>query len=237
MLTGGTATKWRYSIDFASHHLYQAVPYWGHWGEHPTTRRWEYLSNKDFPLVGTRKYDLVLSNEGDPRYLAPNRWLWDSLCLRLRNWSLANALRLRLVTEFGCLERALPPPTAALAGERWDRYGKRVPSYTHFGCWAALVLGHAGTPFKWNDAAMFGEMRWRTSGGRTSPVWERSIYPVDNFAELKRIKSFVGNIDLGQVYPREGEATSPGHGWARRPQLSPVGLERRCVDDRALVAL
>jgi hypothetical protein len=50
---------------------------------------------------------------------------------------------------------------------------------------------------------MFGELRWRTSGGCIRLVWQRPLYPVDNYPEWKRIKTFVGNTNLGLLILKE----------------------------------
>jgi hypothetical protein len=205
---------WRYgterscAVDFASHHAYQAIPSWGHWGTctvagHAHRGRWTYLDNRDHPLPRVPPHRLGLPNETHPIFQNPDRWFWDSLCVRLGNWS-AEVVRaaardgigaLRLVTEFGCVERNAP-------GEAWDRYGKRVPGMTHFACWAALMQGHAGAPFKWNDGGAHGEMQWRTTAGRESPDWKRTVYPVDNYRELTKVAAYVKSLqpfDLGRL--------------------------------------
>jgi hypothetical protein len=190
----------QYKINFVSHHAYQAVPYWGHWGKHPKTNAWSYLNHNQHPKPRGEKYkyNFGFPNETEPEYLAANRWLWDSLCMRLRTWSKANKDVLRLITEYGCYERDNPK-------ENMYRYGKRVPAFTHFACWAGLVLGHAGVPLKWNDGAEHGEMAPRTSFGEKSAVWNSTKYPIDNYQELKNIAVFLYKykINLHSFLPQE----------------------------------
>ena len=167
--------------DFVSHHAYQAVPTWGIWGDTPR----EYHPDR---WTGWH-----LPNEAETQYINTDKWLWDSLCMRLRKWGKANAKVTRLVTEYGCLERSQP-------GDVWDFFGKRVPSFTHFANWASLVLGHAGVPSKWNDGTNLGEMTARTSPHR---VWSKEKYPVDNYAEIMNIAKFLKDMALDDMYPEE----------------------------------
>ena len=177
--------------DFVTHHAYQSVPTWGE-SEGPASAR-RYRS--------TGFTGWYLPNESGTKYVAPNRWLWDTLCMRLYNWGKANSKTIRLVTEFGCLERDRH-------SDKWDHYGKRFPSYSHFANWASLVLGHAGIPFKWNDGASLGEMAARTSAGRVSPVWKVSKYPPDNYAETTNIVGFLRGLLLDDLYPEKLEVVN-----------------------------
>ncbi len=196
---GNPTSGW--TTDFVSHHAYQAVPYWGHWGYERDARTgrtsWNYWPNNTYPPPSGGKYGLVLPNEGDPTPLAANRWLWDSLCTRLRTWSRTNASRTKLITEYGCLER-IDATTA------WNHYGKRVPAFTHFASWAALVLGHAGVPFKWNDGAWFGDMAAHP-GSATGTIWHRGKYPVDNLKQITNVGTFLERyrVDLSKMRPVE----------------------------------
>jgi len=204
---GNPSSKWK--TDFVSHHAYQGVPYWGHWDrcydKKKKTMQWKYWSNAECPLRDSKgnikkdQYDFVLPNEDDTEFLAPNRWLWDSLCMRLRNWSRVNQGIVRVVTEYGCLERNH-------ANERWHKYGKRVPALTHYANWAALALGLAGIPFKWNDGKEHGEMAAHPLAPKGS-VWHRENYPVDNYAQIKSIADFLSfhHIPLHEMYHEELE--------------------------------
>jgi hypothetical protein len=121
--------------------------------------------------------------------------------MRLRSWTHANRVvrgrkrvfdRPLLITEYGCAERDE-------AHEAWDFYGKRVSAFTHFGSWSALVLGHAGVPFKWNDAKEHGEMASRTSAGRPSAVWSKTKYPVNNYGRIHAVHEFVKSLEMMHV--------------------------------------
>lgn len=159
-------------IDFVSHHAYQYVPTWG-----PDSR-----------FTGW-----ALPNSNGHEKIKADRWLWDAMCVRLRRWSDANSGRLRLVTEFGSLER----PEENFRVLPWDHYGKRAPTLTHFAYWSGLASGLAGLPFKWNDGFTFGEMATR----RGKPPWDVPLYPVDNYAEVASIYRFLDGAALDDLYP------------------------------------
>jgi hypothetical protein len=181
-------------VDFASHHAYHYVPTWGEWKE--TKGEWEYIPDKKKEDSGTWH----LPNTGGSERIKDDRWLWDSLCMRLRNWGNANLNETRIITEYGCWERK------KLRGRRqpenWNNYGKRNPSYTHFANWAALMLGHAGIPFKWNDGKEFGEM----CGRENSPlVWNPKNYPINNYDEIKSVNNFLvlNKVKFDNLMPYE----------------------------------
>ena len=185
-------------IDFMSHHAYQGVPTWGQWVGGEPSRRYE-----GGPSAKGARFTLWrLPNEdcdsNGVAHINTDRWLWDSLCMRLRNWVHAPdedgkaAIEMpKLVTEYGCRERNFP-------FQRWDYFGPRNPSFTHFANWASLVLGHAGIPFKWNDKEL-GEMVGRGHG-----AWEPSIkYPVNNYVEITNIAKFIHGIAFDELRPTE----------------------------------
>lgn len=203
-------------LDFLSHHAYQAVPTSGLWVTEKKTGQRKYIDsqlykqNKAKYIVfrkskgrKTQKelqelldrclksdIDLRLTNQECSFRIAPDRWLWDSLCMRLRNWSRhlvdKKIVKPHLITEYGCWERDDPNPF-----QNWDHYGKRVLSFTHYANWAALSLGHAGIPFKWNTGSKFGEMAARKSDGKTSKVWNSKDYPIDNYGEITNLANFI----------------------------------------------
>jgi hypothetical protein len=219
-------------IDFMSHHVYQAVPTWGQW---PLTRgspeHRRYKVSRD--ELGQPVFKgWCLPNSIGTEHIDTNRWLWDSLCVRLHSWvnaqdpetsgSVAPIQMPKLVTEYGCWERNKPD-------QRWDYFGPRNPSFTHFANWAALVVGHAGVPFKWNDAKNFGEMIGRPSPTR---VWERSRqYPVNNYVEMSNISKFLGHTTLTGLAPTDlrvvGANDKPDdtfNAWALTDQAQTIWL-------------
>ena len=172
-------------IDFVSHHAYQYIPTWGAW------KNSNYLVSSSF--IGWQKSDSGISTDEKTCQkkgainINSDRWLWDSLCMRLHNWSKTNSEKYycpKLITEFGCWERGN-------SSEKYNQYGNRYPSYTHFAYWAGLASGHAGVPFKWNDAKEFGEMAPRTAGKQLSPLWNPQKYPVDNYNEIAKVANFL----------------------------------------------
>lgn len=183
----------RETIDFASHHAYHYVPTWGEWKE-LAEDRWEYVLDKKKEDSGT----WVLPNTGGSERIKDDRWLWDSLCMRLKNWGDANSTNTRIITEYGCWERTKKEKKRN--PEKWASYGKRYPTYAHFANWAAFVLGHAGIPFKWNDGKNFGEMASRKN---SKVVWSLNNYPIDNYAEIVNVKNFIllSGANLGNLTP------------------------------------
>lgn len=184
----------RAQIDFVSHHAYHVVPTFGHWNRKYQGSRSFTGWHKTNTGIGGKKSGAININT--------DRWLWDSLCMRLYAWSEANGVQKcpHLITECGCWERDGPQ-------HGHDQYGKRYPAYTHFANWAALVLGHAGIPFKWNDGKGFGEMVGRTKKPKSSqkqqtlpPLnpWDPAIYP-NNYSEIANVVNFLKGVDLGKL--------------------------------------
>jgi hypothetical protein len=184
----------REPLSFVSHHAYPFVPCRGRWHSRSTMRQY---AHSRWRVGGVR---WARSSSDRARLINADRWLWDAICTRLAAWSRANAGRTRLITEYGCLERLHPL-------ERWDEYGRRVPAFTHFANWAAFALGLAGTPFKWNDGASFGEMAARQRRGEPSAVWSAAAYPPDSYAEMTNLLRFVRTLPLAELAPR------PRGGW------------------------
>lgn len=185
----GTWDGGKRGLDFFCHHAYQYVPTWGSWQGVGANRNY-----KPQQFTGWFKSN----TESNPENIDANRWLWDSICQRIRAWSAANLGKPKLITEYGCLERKQPT-------EKWDHYGKRVPGFSHFANWAAVSQGLAGIPFKWNDGEKFGEMEARTKRGATSTIWQQQSYPPSNYSELKNIATFLMPIDLSDM--AEGKAS------------------------------
>jgi hypothetical protein len=177
-------------LSFVSHHAYPFVPCRGRWTGSGAERRYHVAR---FRRRGPVRWER--SNSNRPQFINADRWLWDAICTRLAAWSRANAASTQLITEYGCLERNLPI-------EAWDEYGRRVPAFTHFANWSAFALGMAGTPFKWNDGAAFGEMAARTSRSRSSAVWNAEDYLPDSFAEMTNLLNFVAMLDLAALAPK-----------------------------------
>lgn len=180
------------TLSFASHHAYPFVPCRGRWKGGGAGRQYHVARSwRRGPVRWER------SNSARAEFINADRWLWDAICTRLAAWSRGNAASTRLITEYGCLERHQPPPV-----EAWNEYGRRVPGFTHFANWSAFALGMAGTPFKWNDGAAFGEMAARTSRGRTSAVWTIENYPPDSYVEMRNLLNFVDSLNLAALAPR-----------------------------------
>jgi hypothetical protein len=182
-------------IDFVSHHAYHVVPTWGEW-----VGPKHYKPSRKF--TGWHKTN---SKKG-AKHIRTNRWLWDSLCMRMNKWTEANSKQdcPLFITEYGCYERDFP-------WFSFNQYGERYPSYAHFANWAALMLGHAGIPFKWNDGGTFGEMAGRTVQSQKPKEeqpdpWHPSVYPVDIYAEITSIANFLKEIHLYKLYPSETDA-------------------------------
>lgn len=189
-------------IDFVSHHVYHLIPTWGRWNStyKKTPRSFTGWHKSDKGI----RIDEKTCQEVGAVNINIDLWLWDSLCMRMHNWNVANIkfwnkLRLqycpRLITEYGCWERAKP-------SDNHNKYGNRYPSYAHFANWAALMLGHAGIPFEWNDGKEFGEMIGRRNNLKKNP-FDPDVYPVNNYAEIENILSFLEGVNLEELQPSE----------------------------------
>src|SRR5205085_6620187 len=64
------------------------------------------------------------------------------------------------------------------------------PTLYHVAIWTAILAGHAGTPMDWDDGKEFGEIRWRERKG----LFDNASYPIDNSAELKALRKFLGAL-------------------------------------------
>jgi hypothetical protein len=85
--------------------------------------------------------------------------------------------------EFGLRERDA-------VGDGYDSvWGKkRYPTYIHYGVWAGLCSGLAGTPMKWSDGKEFGEMRKRPPA---ADGFTAEKYPYDLWKEYKAVGDFL----------------------------------------------
>jgi hypothetical protein len=123
-----------------------------------------------------------------------------------------------LITEFGVPDRIGPEAAPSML----------YPSLYHFGIWASLLAGHAGTVMDWDDGKEFGELRWRAGEG----AFARDRYPVDNAERLVALRRFLGDLAPDDLVPCGDPAatvrvTAPpgGHAFAlhRRDRTMVVG--------------
>jgi hypothetical protein len=93
----------------------------------------------------------------------------------------------RLVSEYGAPDRATPddPPSAL------------YPTLYHHALWAAILSGQAGTPMDWDDGKEFGELRARAEPG----PFDATHYPLDNGAQLRALRRFLGDLDPATLEP------------------------------------
>jgi hypothetical protein len=97
----------------------------------------------------------------------------------------------RLISEFGAPDRAQPgdPPSPL------------YPTLYHHAIWAAIFSGQAGTPMDWDDGKEFGELQARTEPG----PFDREHYPIDNAAQLRALRRFLGDLRPDHLRPCVGE--------------------------------